>query len=288
MAGLTWIKLNLDMFDNKKIKQIRKMPGGNDMVLFWVMLLTLAGKSNSQGYILFTENIAYTPEMLANEFDMELNTVKMALELFSRFNMISVKEETIVITGWSEHQNIEGMERAKVLANERVKRHRENKKKLLEAAQGETCSADCNVTETLQKPLSNGCETDIKKIDIRSKIEDIKKDRLKDTRNELNLIEHAYYNTFYRQMTPVYVKNTLDILHKGDYTELIIHAINLTKLRTEQQKKEKGFKYTLSILESWINKGYKNPEDVQRNEGELKTGTDSSNIPAAYKPFEFE
>jgi DnaD/phage-associated family protein len=226
--------------------------------------------------------------MLANECDMELNTVKMALQLFSRYNMISVNEEVITITSWAAHQNIEGMERAKVLANERVKRHRENKKKLLEVAQDETCSAQCNVSVTLQQPLSNGSETDIKKIDIRNKIEDIKKDRKIDIREELRKIEQAYFNTFYRQMTPMYVQNTLDILHKGDYTELIVHAINLTKLRTEQQKKEKGYNYTLSILESWINKGYKTPDDVQRNEGEQKTGTDNSSIPPSYKPFEFE
>ena len=155
MAELKWIKLNLDMFDNRKIKQIRKLPGGNDMVLFWVMLLTLAGRSNSQGYILFTENIPYTPEMLSTECDIELNTVKMALDIFSKFNMITISEEIITITGWSDHQNVEGMERAKQLTNERVKRHREKKKALIEAAQEETCSERCNGDVTLHETLRN-------------------------------------------------------------------------------------------------------------------------------------
>lgn len=155
MAELKWIKLNLDMFDNRKIKQIRKLPGGNDMVLFWVMLLTLAGKSNSQGYILFTENLAYTPEMLATECDIELNTVKMALEIFSKFGMITMKEEVITIKGWTEHQNVEGMERAKQLTNERVKKHREKKKALLKPAQEEVCSHTCNVSVTLHETECN-------------------------------------------------------------------------------------------------------------------------------------
>lgn len=155
MAELKWIKLNLDMFDNRKIKQIRKLPGGNDMVLFWVMLLTLAGRSNTQGYILFTENIPYTPEMLSTECDIELNTVKMALEIFSKFNMITIRKEIITISGWAEHQNIEGMERAKQLTNERVKRHREKKKALIQAAQEETCSDGCNVSCNVTETLSN-------------------------------------------------------------------------------------------------------------------------------------
>ncbi|WML35375.1 phage replisome organizer N-terminal domain-containing protein [Clostridium sp. OS1-26] len=155
MAELKWIKLNLDMFDNRKIKQIRKLPGGNDMVLFWVMLLTLAGRSNCQGYILFTENIPYTPEMLSTECDIELNTVKMALEIFSKFGMITIKEETIAIMGWSEHQNVEGMERAKVLTNERVKRHRAKKKELLKAAEENNNSESCNVDVTLHETECN-------------------------------------------------------------------------------------------------------------------------------------
>lgn len=173
MAELKWIKLNLDMFDNRKIKQIRKLPGGNDMVLFWVMILTLAGKSNSQGYILFTENIPYTPEMLATECDIELNTVKMALEIFSKFNMITIKEEVITITGWSEHQNVEGMERAKQLTNERVKRHREKKKILIQSAQEETCSGGCNDNVTLHETLRNGELTHLEE----DKEEDIDKEK---------------------------------------------------------------------------------------------------------------
>jgi predicted phage replisome organizer len=155
MAELKWIKLNLDMFDNRKIKQIRKLPGGNDMVLFWVMLLTLAGRSNCQGYILFTENIPYTPEMLSTECDIELNTVKMALEIFSKFGMITIKEETIAIMGWAEHQNVEGMERAKMLTNERVKRHRAKKKELLKAAEENNNLESCNVAVTLHETECN-------------------------------------------------------------------------------------------------------------------------------------
>lgn len=200
--AVTWIKLNLDMFDNKKIKQIRKMPGGNDMVLFWVMLLTLAGKSNSQGYILFTESIPYTPEMLANECDMELNTIKMALDLFSRFNMISISEDVITITSWSEHQNIEGMERAKLLANERVKRHREKKKKLIEAAKEEICGDSCNVTETLQEPLCNGDEMHIKKRE-RENIENKNIERENIEKEDISLYEKSLeLCKYYEQLKP--------------------------------------------------------------------------------------
>ena len=79
MAGVKWIKIYVDMFDNKKIRFIRKLPDGNDILLCWIMLLTSAGKCNSNGFIFLTENVPYTVEMLSNEYDIPLNTVKLAI-----------------------------------------------------------------------------------------------------------------------------------------------------------------------------------------------------------------
>jgi hypothetical protein len=82
MAEVKWIKLTTDMFDNRKIKHLRKLPEGNSIVLIWVMLLTMAGRCNASGMIFLTENIPYTPKMLADELGFEENTVKLALEAY--------------------------------------------------------------------------------------------------------------------------------------------------------------------------------------------------------------
>lgn len=106
-----WIKLSVDMFDNKKVKALRKLPDGDRIVLIWVMLLTMAGRCNANGMIFLTENIPYTPKMLADELSMEEGTVNLALEALKRFDMISVDDATeyIMVTGWQEHQNAEKM-----------------------------------------------------------------------------------------------------------------------------------------------------------------------------------
>ena len=44
MAEVKWIKLTTEMFDNRKIRNLRKLPEGNKIVLMWVMLLTMEGK----------------------------------------------------------------------------------------------------------------------------------------------------------------------------------------------------------------------------------------------------
>ena len=106
-----WIKITTDMFDNRKIKHLRRLPDGNNIVLIWVMLLTMAGRCNSNGMIFLTENIPYTPKMLADELGFEENTVKLALSSLAQLNMVVTDQGYFTIAGWEEHQNIEGMEK---------------------------------------------------------------------------------------------------------------------------------------------------------------------------------
>ena len=104
-----WIKITTDMFDNRKIRHLRRLPDGNNIVLIWVMLLTMAGRCNSNGMIFLTENIPYTPKMLADELGFEENTVKLALASLEQLNMVVTDQGYFTIAGWEEYQNIEGM-----------------------------------------------------------------------------------------------------------------------------------------------------------------------------------
>ena len=106
MAEVKWVKLTTDMFDNRKIRYLRTLPEGNSMVLIWVMLITMAGRCNAGGKIFLTENIPYTPKMLADELDFEENTVRLALEALARLNMIvTCPEGFFSIANWEEYQN---------------------------------------------------------------------------------------------------------------------------------------------------------------------------------------
>ena len=111
MADVKWIKLTTDMFDNRKIKHLRRLPEGNSIVLIWVMLLTMAGRCNAGGMIFLTENIPYTPKMLADELDFEENTVNLALAALEGLTMITTNHGYYSIAGWDEYQNIEGMDK---------------------------------------------------------------------------------------------------------------------------------------------------------------------------------
>lgn len=107
MAEVKWIKITTDMFDNRKIKHLRKLPDGDRIVLIWIMLLTMAGRCNANGMIFLTENIPYTTKMLSDELDFEENTIILALQALEKMNMIQFSETTLFIEGWAEHQNVD-------------------------------------------------------------------------------------------------------------------------------------------------------------------------------------
>lgn len=125
MAGVAWVKITTDMFDNRKIKHLRRLPDGNNIVLIWVMLLTMAGRCNAGGMIFLTENIPYTPKMLADELDFEENTVILALQALEQFQMIVMDGNHFRIAGWEEYQNIEGLDRIREQTRKRVAAHRQ-------------------------------------------------------------------------------------------------------------------------------------------------------------------
>ena len=125
MAEVKWVKITTDMFDNRKIKHLRRLPDGNSIVLIWVMLLTMAGRCNANGMIFLTENIPYTPKMLADELDFEENTVVLALEALERLNMVVINDGFFSIAGWQEYQNIEGMDKIREQNRNRKRLQRE-------------------------------------------------------------------------------------------------------------------------------------------------------------------
>ena len=171
MAEVKWIKLTTDMFDNRKIKHLRKLPEGNSIVLIWVMLLTMAGRCNASGMIFLTENIPYTPKMLADELDFEESTVQLALNALEGFEMIVKNNGHFRIAGWEEYQNTDRLEEIREY-NRIAKQKSRAKQKALEAP-----SVDVNdMSMTSQRCHDTDIEEDKEKeidIDIDKKKESV-------------------------------------------------------------------------------------------------------------------
>ncbi|MDQ0873773.1 putative phage replisome organizer [Paenibacillus sp. V4I3] len=155
MADVRWIKIYTDMISNKKIKRIRKLPEGNNIVLIWVFLLAQAGECNKSGALYLTDTISFRPEDLAIEFDFEVSVINLALITLERFSMIEVFDEIIYIKNWDEYQNIEGMDKIREQTRLRNIKYREKRKQLL--------LSDVSVTSHDETELELDLEIDLEK-----------------------------------------------------------------------------------------------------------------------------
>lgn len=162
MSSVKWIKINIDMFDDEKIKIIQAMPEGDSLLVVWIKLITLAGKTNDGGYIYIAENVPYTEEMLSTIMNKPINTIRLALSTFLSLKMIEEDTKGIYLINFEKHQSLDKMEKLKEQNRIRVAKYRDKKKQEL---------LECNDDVTLHVMQSNGIDIDIDKdIDIDNNI----------------------------------------------------------------------------------------------------------------------
>ena len=171
MNEVKWIKIAVDIFDNRKIKQIEKLPEGDAIIVIWLQLLCLAGLINENGFIVMTKDIAYTDELLANAFNRSLTVIRLALDIFVKFGMIELVDDVICISNWEKYQNAD-----KLLAireyNKIAKQKEREKKRLLignvidKSLTSQGQSIDCQDTD-IEIDRERDKERDIKKESIK-------------------------------------------------------------------------------------------------------------------------
>ena len=159
MAEVRWIKLAIDVFDNRKIRQIEKMPDGDALVIIWLKLLILAGTVNDGGLVYFTRDLPYTDQLLANQFDRPLATVQLALQVFQQFGMIEITDDIISVSNWQKYQNVDGLERLREQNRERQKRFYDRHRALPDSNVRPNVSlTEPNATEEEKKEEKNRTE----------------------------------------------------------------------------------------------------------------------------------
>lgn len=169
MAEVKWIKIVTDVFDDNKIRFLETLPQGDSIIVIWFKLLCICGKSNKGGFLMLTDKIPYTDEMLSSIFNRDIKLVKFALETFEKLEMIEIIDNKYYITNWEKYQNIDALEQIRESNRIRVQKHREKKK--LELS---------NITVTLQDTLlSHRCNALDKDKDI-DKDKEVEEESLKE------------------------------------------------------------------------------------------------------------
>lgn len=165
MSEVKWIKLATDIFNNRKVKQILKMPEGDAVVVIWMELLCLAGTINEDGFMVLTRDLPYTDETLSVEFGRPLQIIRLALQTFCTLGMLELHDNIYHVTNWEKYQNADGLLKIREQNRKRQAKFKENHPKQLESGQN-------NVKVTLPVTVSNAIDIDI---DIDKEIKNTKK-----------------------------------------------------------------------------------------------------------------
>lgn len=182
MAEVKWIKLDVSIPDNKKIKRIRKMPDGNNIVLFWVFLLSRAGESNQKGGLFFTENVPYTEDDLAADFDFSTEFVRFAIMTLEKYKMIELYDHIIFIKNWDEYQKMDKLE--KLQEQNRVRQANYREKQKLIANNNVTSNGEVTEDNATDIELDIELDKDKENKDTVEKLEDIPYKEIVDYLNE--------------------------------------------------------------------------------------------------------
>ena len=220
MADVKWIKIAVDIFDNRKIKQIETMPDGESLLIIWFKLLCLAGNVNDGGLIYLTKEIPYTDEMLATQFNKPLANVRLALKTFEAFGMVEIINNIIYLSSWEKYQNTDKLAEMREKNRERQKRYYNRQKEKLIAA------PDKNETSDLTSDLTSADAID----------KDKSKNKNKDKEILGKPARHKY----------------------GNYNNVLLSDDDLEKLKTEFPKDWQNRIERLSEYIASSGKSYKN------------------------------
>ncbi|AFD22302.1 phage replisome organizer N-terminal domain-containing protein [Staphylococcus capitis] len=239
MAEVSWIKLKVGMFDDSKIKYIEALPERDTIITLWVKLLTLAGKYNEQGYIMLSESLPYNEEMLANEFNRPINSIRLALQTFKKLSMIEEVNGVFKVTNWEKHQSLDSKSKHREKNRLRQQRYRERQKQL-----------ENNVTVTLRNDTEEELEEEYK-----NKKKN-KEDRSDDVfKNSINYI----MNNLDNNLTPHQMEQVgCAIDDIGEHADEVVEvATNYTK--------DKGCHvgYLIKVLNNWAKENVKTKEEAE-------------------------
>ncbi|HAA5999649.1 TPA_asm: DnaD domain protein [Listeria monocytogenes] len=254
MSGIQWIKLSVNMFDDEKIKLLEKMPEGNQMLIVWIRLLALAGKTNDKGRIYLNENVPYTEDMLATLFNRDVGIIRVTLHTLQSFGMIQKTENGLIeIENWEKHQNVDGMERVREQTRKRVEKHRKAMQQNRIASGDSKGNKECNVTSSVTVTQSNAIDID----------KELDKDINNNNNSDLNFKDFWEQNGF-GMMLPVEMEKLLAWVDDfAGNREIVMKALEVT---SEQGANKRNYAYVNKILKNWESRGFKTIADVDAAE----------------------
>ena len=222
-----WIKLDVGFQTDSKIKQIRKLPNGDSVALMWIFLLCRAGEINDNGYVYLTKNVAYSDEMLATEFNIDVNTIRLGLNTFEEFGMIEREDGFICLCNWEKWQSLDRLEEIREQNRIRKQRQREKEKLLFtENSQSNVKDKLCDSHVTVTQCHAIEQETEQDKDTDTDKDREVKQDNKQTNKLQSGIVENPVenkqslntfnkYGEFFNEFTREQLRELINLANKN-------------------------------------------------------------------------
>ena len=128
MYKLQWLKIDANLFANRKIQILLKEPDGDTYIRVWIQLLIIAMECNKEGNLVIGENKPMTIEYFSKIMGKSFEKIEEIIEKFLELEMIILENEVYKIKNWNKYQSIETYEKYKEQGRLRQQRYREKLK----------------------------------------------------------------------------------------------------------------------------------------------------------------
>ena len=128
MHKIQWLKIDVNLFANRKIQILLKEPDGDTYIRVWLQLLILAMECNKEGKLLISDNKTMTIEYFSKIMGKSEEKMQEIIKKFLELDMITLDSNMYKIKNWNEYQSIETYEKYKEQGRLRQQKYREKKK----------------------------------------------------------------------------------------------------------------------------------------------------------------
>lgn len=153
MAKVQWIRFVVGMFDGNSFKRIKRakiggVPYRDKLTAIWFELLDLAGKSNSNGYLIDNNEMPYRSfEDIATMLDRDEKEIELCMQFYLNEKMIEIIDDVYCLTNFMKYQNHDGLEKIREQNRLRKQKQREKLKLLSGVSRDKSRDVTENVTE---------------------------------------------------------------------------------------------------------------------------------------------
>lgn len=172
-----WFKFMNGMFDDEKIEYIESLPDGDAILIIWIRILCLASKSNENGSLMITNELPYTPELLAHKFKKTTTQIEYALGVMQKLGMIEIIDNIICVSNWAKYQSVDELAKIREQTRLRVAKCRGNKKLEMNCTICQYCGSSATGFDHIIATSRGGSDKDENKVPCCIECNRIKNDK---------------------------------------------------------------------------------------------------------------